>query len=373
MAEKRDYYEVLGVSRDATEDEVRSAYRKLALKYHPDRNPGDKDAEAKFKEAAEAYEVLRDSEKRARYDQFGHEGLRGRVAGFQDVSDVFSAFEDIFSSSFFGDMFGAASGRGANIRAQVEIDFEEAAFGVSKVVEVARREHCENCNGTGCRPGTKPEICSYCRGIGRVRQVQAFFQIQTTCPACHGMGSVIKSPCPRCDGAGRAPKRCKIEVKIPAGIEDNTRLRVPGQGEPSDNGRPGDLFCFIQVRPHPLFQRHGDHILLDVPIAFSQAALGAEIQVPGLGGKTHNLKIPPGTQSGDILQLREEGVPRLNGYGRGDQLIRVMVEVPKKLTGRQEELLREFAATEEANVTPERKSFLKAVKDYFSSHKEQKG
>lgn len=371
MAEKRDYYDVLGVGRDTAEDDIRSAYRKLALKYHPDRNPGDKEAEANFKEAAEAYEVLRDPEKRSRYDQYGHEGLRGRVAGFQDVADIFSAFGDVFSGSIFGDLFGGGLSRGANIRAEVEIDFEEAVFGVSRVIEIARREPCGNCEGSGCRPGTKPETCTYCGGMGRVRQVQAFFQIQTACPACNGEGSVIKSPCPRCDGTGRAPKLRKIEVKIPAGIEDNTRLRVSGQGEPSADGRPGDLYCFIRVRPHPLFQRHGDHVLIDVPVTFSQAALGAELDVPGLGGRKHETKIPKGTQSGDILQIRGAGVPRLNSYGRGDQLVRVIVEVPKKLTKRQEELLRELAETEEANVTPERKSFFKKVKEYFSDHQDE--
>ena len=369
--EQRDYYEVLGVGRDATEDDIRSAYRKLALNYHPDRNRGDKEAEANFKEAAEAYEVLRDAEKRARYDRYGHEGVRGKVHDFQDVSDIFSTFEEIFSGGIFGDMFGGGGGgggtrRGANIRAEVETEFEEAVFGTTKTVEIARHEKCENCDGSGCRPGTKPETCSYCRGVGQVRQVQFFLQIQTPCPACQGAGAVIKSPCPRCDGTGRSPKRRKIRVDIPAGIEDGSRLRVRGEGEPSDDGRPGDLYCFVRVQSHPIFQRHGDHVLLEVPITFSQAALGAPLEVPGLGSKTHKLDIPKGTQSGDILQIRGEGIPRLNNYGRGDQLVRLTVEVPKKLTKKQEELLRQLAETEDSNVSPERKSFLDKMKDYFS-------
>ncbi|MBI2191585.1 MAG: molecular chaperone DnaJ [Planctomycetes bacterium] len=365
MAEKRDYYDILGVSRDATPDDVKSAYRKLALKYHPDRNPGDQEAETKFKEAAEAYEVLRDPEKRVRYDQYGHEGVKGRVADFHDASDIFSAFEDIFGGGLFGEFFQNTN-RGANLRVEVELEFEEAVLGTRKTLEVTRSETCETCRGSGCRPGTRPSACSYCRGTGQVRQVQAFFQIRTACPSCGGSGQIIKSPCSRCDGLGRAPRRTRIEVPIPAGVDDGSRLRVPEKGESGYRGRPGDLYCFIRVRPHPLFQRHGDHILVDVPITFSQAALGADIEVPGLSAKRHRVTIPAGTQSGDILQIRGGGVPRLHGDGRGDQLVRISVEVPKTLSPRQQELLRELAKTEEVEVTPERKSFFEKVKAYFT-------
>ncbi|MDA0836551.1 MAG: molecular chaperone DnaJ [Planctomycetota bacterium] len=369
MADKRDFYEVLGVSRDASESEIKSSYRKLAMKYHPDRNPGDAEAEESFKEAAEAYEVLSDSEKRPRYDQYGHEGLRGNSSGFHDISDIFSAFGDIFGGgSIFGDLFGSGGGggRGASLRMEVAIEFEEAVFGVKKTVEITRREPCDTCEGSGCKAGTRPRKCSTCGGVGRVRQVQAIFQIQTTCPACQGTGEYIKDPCIRCEGAGLAPKRRKIEVGIPAGIEDGTRLRISGQGEVGVNGRAGDLYCFISVREHTFFQRHGDHVLIDVPISYPQAALGTELEVPGLKGITHQLDVPRGTQSGDILQIKGEGVPRLNSYGRGDQLVRIIVEVPKKLTHEQEELLRQLAEIEKTNVAPERKSFLDKVKDYFA-------
>lgn len=365
MAEKRDYYEVLAVNQDASTEEIKSAYRKLAMKYHPDRNPGDQEAEARFKEAAEAYEVLNDPDKRARFDSYGHEGIQGRVHDFHDASDIFSAFGDIFGGGVFGDLFGSSS-RGANIRANLDIDFEDAVFGIERTVEVTRHEPCDNCNGTGCRPGTQPVSCSTCGGIGQVRQVQGFFQIRTTCPVCQGTGSEIKSPCQRCEGNGLAPRRKKIKVNLPAGIEDGTRLRVSGQGEPGSNGRPGDLYCFISVRPHQIFQRHGDHIVVDLPITFTQAALGANVEIPLVGGNRHQLEIPGGTQSGDILQVRGEGISRHNGYGRGDQLVRISVEVPKKLTQKQEEILRELADTEQVHVTPERKSFFEKVKEYFA-------
>jgi len=372
MQEKEDYYKILGVDRNATQEEIKKAYRRMALKYHPDRNPGDKEAEKKFKQAAEAYEVLSDPEKRARYDRYGHAGLEGvPVRGFTTFEDIFDAFGDIFGGDSIFDSFfdmgrrRRTQRRGPNLRCEVTISLEEVARGTERTIKIHRHEICKNCAGTGSRPGSMPSRCEYCNGRGEVRQSRGFFVVRVTCPRCGGVGTVITDPCPECRGKGKIPKTAEIKVRIPPGIEDGTRLRIAGEGEIGDNGAPrGDLFCDVFVKEHPFFERHGDDIICEVPISFAQAALGAEIEVPTLTS-TARVKIPRGTQSGQIIRLRGQGLPNVNGYGRGDELIRVVIETPRHLTPRQEELLREFAKTEEKNVSPRRKSFFEKLKDYF--------
>jgi molecular chaperone DnaJ len=368
---KRDYYEVLGVARDASDGEVKRAFKKLALQYHPDRNPDSrKDAEEKFKEVAEAYEVLGDAEKRRRYDTYGHEGLRG--TGFQPFSSVEDIFGFDFFSSIFDEMgmFGGARRRrrrGGDVEQELTLDFREACFGCRKTVQVIRREPCTACGGSGAKPGTEPERCRTCGGRGQVEQRAGFFAVRTTCPRCHGTGQVVAEPCSECSGMGRVAQEVPIEVNIPAGIEGNVRLRVAGQGELGPQGASrGDLYCHIRVEPDPFFQRKGDDVLCRVPITFSQAALGAEIEVPTLDGETTSLRVPAGTQSGEILTLRGQGVPRLGGRGRGDEHIIVNIEVPQKLNARQKDLLRELAETEDKHVSPERKSFFEALKNFFT-------
>jgi molecular chaperone DnaJ len=373
---KRDYYEVLGVPREASEDEIKKAFKKLALKWHPDRNPDNKKAaEEKFKEIAEAYEVLGDKEKRAKYDAYGHEGLRGAGVGqYASSEDVMSMFGDLFGGgSIFDDLFGTGRARsrgprrGASIEHELVLSFEQAAFGVETSVEIARREYCEDCKGTGAKPGTAINVCPQCRGMGQVQQLQGFFSLRTTCPRCRGRGQVITHPCASCDGTGRRIVRASVPVRIPPGVDSGDRLRVPGQGEPGDNGAPrGDLHLYIRVKEHPFFERHGDDLLVQVPITFSQAALGGEVPVPTLEGKTSRLKIPSGTQPDQLLRMRGQGMPRRGGRGRGDTIVRVVVEVPRKLTPKQEELLRELAKTEEANIGAERKSFFDKIRNYFS-------
>lgn len=358
MDEKREYYELLGVQRGATADEIRSAYRKLALKYHPDRNPDDKEAESKFKAISEAYDVLSDDKKRQLYDQYGHEGLRGQAQrDYQSASfqDIFESFADIFggAESPLGDFFGVGRGarrgpqRGASLRVELEIEFKEAALGTKKTIELARHERCGVCSGSGAKPGTSPSPCSACGGRGVVGRNAGFFMLQSTCPSCGGAGQRITSPCGTCRGQGLVRQTREIEVSIPAGIENGTRMRVSGQGEASrDGGPPGDLYCDIYVREHEFFRRHENDIVCEIPVSFSQAAMGAEIDVPTLQGKS-TLKIPKGTASGALLRLRGLGVTGVSGRGRGDQIVRVTVSVPPKLTKRQEELLTEFAKIEQ--------------------------
>ena len=367
---KRDYYETLGVERTASGDELKRAFRKLALKYHPDKNPDNKaEAEAKFKEAAEAYEVLRDPQKRARYDRYGHAGLSGAgIRDFGGFEDIFSAFGDIFGGGAFDDLFGGGRSRarrGAHRRIQLEMIFEEVATGVEKTVEVTRHEYCESCGGSGAKPGTGPTACPYCRGYGQIEQRQGFFALRQTCPNCRGSGQVIREPCATCRGTGRVPKRVRIAIEVPAGARSGQRLIVEGQGDPGEDGSArGDLYVDIRVLPHAIFERDGDDVICEVPISFPQAALGAEIEVPTLGGRKV-LKIPRGAQSGKVFRIGGEGFPSLQGLGRGDELVCVVVETPKRLTARQEELLHEFAETEDVNVTPRRKSFFERAKRYF--------
>lgn len=358
MAEpKPDYYELLGIGRSATTDEIRKAYRNLALKLHPDRNPGDKEAEKKFKEISQAYDVLSDPEKRKKYDTFGHEGLQGYATrDFQSASfeDIFEAFGDIFGGeeSIFGDIFGVGRGRGGrrrgtSLRVEITLDLKEAATGVRKTIELWRHERCGACGGSGAKPGTKRESCSTCGGRGAVMRNAGFFSVRQTCPTCGGQGEVVRDPCSECRGDGMVRRKREIEVDIPAGIEDGTRMRLAGEGEPSrDGGTPGDLFVDVYVKPHEFFKREGEHLYCEVPITYAQAALGGEIEVPTLETKAV-LEVPKGTQSGAVLRVKGQGVRRLNARGQGDLYVRVTVQVPTKLTKRQEEILREFSKLEE--------------------------
>lgn len=370
MPTQRDYYEVLGVSRDADGDVIATAYRKLAIKYHPDKNPGDEEAIAAFKEAAEAFEVLNDAEKRSRYDRFGHAGVNGQAgggtgAGFSDVEDIFSAFGDMF-----GDMFGGGGGRrraraGRDVRCDVTLTLHEAAEGVAKTVEFQRHETCEDCSGSGAAPGANRETCSYCGGHGRVVQAAGIIRMQTTCPACHGAGATISKPCRPCRGSGQRLKSVETEVRIPAGVDDGTRVRIPGQGEPSAEGGPaGDCYCFISVLSHPLFEREGQHLVVRIPISYTQAALGCELEVPTLDGRD-TVTLPPGTQTGDVFRLDGRGLPDPRRHGLGDLHVQVTIEVPKKLSADEEKLLRELAELEDTNVAPQRKSFFQQLKEYI--------
>ena len=369
MASKRDYYEVLSVKRDASEKDISVAYRKLAVKYHPDSNRGDEDAVAKFKEAAEAYEVLSDPEKRARYDRFGHAGVEQVGQQFHDVEDIFEAFGGIFGDLFGGPRRGSGQRRvrrGADIRCDVALELEEAARGVTKTVEFARSKACETCKTTGSKPGSTRAPCRRCGGHGQIVQSAGILRVQTTCPSCQGAGSMITDPCEACRGRGYVQERAKLDVTIPPGIDDGMRVRLAGYGEPSPDGGPaGDAYCFVSVRKHKLFQREGTHLILQMPITFSQAALGATIEVPTLDGPSE-IKVPAGSQSGEVFRLRGRGMPDPRGGSPGDLHVQTHIEVPKKLTPRQEELLREMAELERANVSPQQKSFLERLKDYFN-------
>ncbi|RUL88466.1 molecular chaperone DnaJ [Tautonia sociabilis] len=372
---KRDYYEILGLQRSASADEIKSAYRQQAKKYHPDRNPGDQEAERKFREAAEAYEVLSDAEKRRRYDRYGHAGLEGAgVHDFRSAEEVFSAFGEIFGGSgLFGDFFGArrrGPRAGADLLVRLEISLEEAARGATRTIELPRKEYCDTCDGTGAKPGTVATSCDYCGGRGQIVTARGFFQMAQTCPACGGEGVRVVDPCPSCRGSGRADKIATVQVRVPAGVDTGTILQLRNQGEPGDPGAPrGNLRVQVQVRPHAFFIRKGNDLVCQVPISFPQAALGAEIEVPTLDGPA-DLTIPRGTQSGDILKLRGRGMPDLSGNGRGDELVEVIIETPKRLSPRQEELLRELAELEHHDVSPRRKSFLEKLRDFFTEPEE---
>jgi molecular chaperone DnaJ len=366
MAGKRDYYEVLGVSKEAGDEDIKRSYRKLAMQYHPDRNVGDSEAEERFKEASEAYEVLRDPEKRQRYDRYGHAGLQGmNVPHFNDAQSVFDMFGDLFGDLFGGRGGGRSGGR--DLEVAIELELTEAARGVQKSITIPREELCTDCSGSGAKRGTSPAKCRRCDGHGVVLTNQGFFRVQQTCRACGGRGAVITDPCPSCQGRGRVVVRRTLELSVPPGVDTGNRIRLSGEGEAGDPGAPrGDLFCAIRIREHSLFRRDGPHLICQVPITFSQAALGGDIDVPTLNGAiTHTLK--RGTQGGDVVRIAGKGMPSLRGGRAGDLLVQLIVETPKNLTKRQEELLRELADLDHKNVSPERKSFLDKVRDFFTA------
>ena len=373
MTAKRDYYEVLGVGRTAGGDEVKRAYRRHALKFHPDNYKGDKkEGEKKFKEVAEAYEVLSDPEKRQRYDQFGHEGLRG--AGVHDFSsmgfgDIFTMFEDIFGAQMGGGRSGGGPRRGFDLETEVVMSLEEVATGVDKTLEFERNDYCDHCSGGGSAPGSEPQRCPTCGGRGQVQQaVQSFFGTSvriTACPQCRGRGKMIVQPCPRCQGSGRQRKKRIVTIHVPPGVHEGQAVRLRGEGEPGEHGATrGDLHCYVSLRPHPLLMRDGNDLVCQVPISFTQAVLGAQVQVPTLSGP-EALDIPAGTQHGDVFTLKKRGLPDIRSGRPGNELIQVVIEVPRKLSKKQEELLRELATTEEREVQPGRKSFLEKLSAYF--------
>lgn len=363
MTNKRDYYEVLGVNRDANDNELKAVYRKLALKYHPDRNPGDKKAEDKFKEASEAYEVLRDAQKRQIYDQYGHQGLEGSgFSGFGGFEDIFSSFGDIFE-----DFFGFNTGRrstnrqrqGADLRYDMTLDFMEAAFGAETEINVEKMETCPECSGSQCEPGTQPETCRHCNGMGQVSRSQGFFTVRTTCPSCNGKGQTISHPCKNCRGAGQIRVSKTVSVKIPAGVDAGSRLRLTGEGEAAAyGGPPGDLYVFLDVRPHEHFTRNNTDIINQVEISFVQAALGDTIKVPTLRGEK-SLKIPKATQPGNTFRFPNEGIPSLRSGIRGDQIVQVVIKTPKNLNKKQRQLLKEFAEIESAKLTNKLRNILR--------------
>ena len=372
MAEKTCYYEVLRVERNASKAEIDRAYRKLAIKYHPDSNKDDEDAIEKFKEATEAYEVLSDAEKRDRYDQYGHSGVDG-VHQFNDVEDIFEAFGDLFGGGMFGDLFGGRGGgrrrsrRGADIRCNVTLTLEEAARGVSKDISFRRRVLCATCEGSRAAPGSQPTLCNTCGGQGQVIQSAGILRVQTACPNCRGTGRQISQPCTDCRGSGLQNEKAELSVNVPRGVDNGTRLRVQGEGEASPDGGPvGDCYVFITVRPHELFKREGNHLILQLPISYSQAALGALIEVPSLEG-AQELKIDPGTQNGDVFTLRGKGITDPHGAQTGDLLVQVFIEVPKKVSVEQERLLRELADLDHESVLPHRKSFLEKLRAFFDT------
>ena len=388
MSEKRDYYEVLGVGKDADAKEIKKAYRKLAMKYHPDKNPGDKDAEEKFKEINEAYEVLSDEEKRSTYDRFGHDGLNGQGgfgggqgfggfggSGFGGFEDIFG---DIFGSSFGGGFGGSSSRRrgpkrGADIRQSVTISFEDAAFGKKIKVKINRSEECEECHGSGARPGTSKKTCPTCHGSGTVQSVQRppFGNIasQRTCSTCDGEGEINESPCNKCHGKGSVRKTKTIEVDIPAGIDDGQMIKLSGQGEVGEKGGPrGDLYIVVNVQKHDIFTREGYDVYIEMPIRFTQAALGDKLEVPTLDGKV-SYTLPEGTQTGTVFRLREKGIPKLRSNSRGDQYVKVIIDTPKKLNDEQKELLRKFDESCGNKVHEKQRSWKSKIDNFFKGIK----
>jgi len=364
---KRDYYEVLGVAKDAGPDEIKKAYRRAAHKHHPDRNSGDARAEAKFKEAAESYEVLSDTAKRRRYDQYGHAGLDS--AGLHDfshmgVGDIFSMFTDIFGGG------GRSRRGGADLQTEVEITLAQAADGVERTIEFSRHDFCDACAGSGAAPGSTRQSCATCGGYGQVEQATGigaiFGRVVTACPACGGRGSRITTPCNSCHGSGTSVKQRIVNVQIPAGIHDGQAIRVRGEGEPGQSGDRGDLHCYVRIASHEFLERHDNDLICRLPIGFTQASLGAKIEVPTLTGKAE-IRIPAGTQHGQLVRLSGLGMPDLRTGRRGDQFMQVFIEIPKKLNKKQQTLLRDFAETEDRSVLPETKSFVDRCLDYFSN------
>ncbi len=370
---KRDYYDILGVSKSANKDEIKKAYRKLALKYHPDRNPGDKAAEANFKEASEAAEVLLNEEKRQKYDQFGHAGLNGQ-AGFgsqgfnpQDFGDLGDIFGDIF-----GDFFGGGGRRrrshgqpGEDLQMGIEVTFKEAAFGIKKTISLNKNVQCEECHGSGGKEGSKPTACTTCHGHGEIRRQQGFFTVAQTCPRCHGSGQIVSNPCNKCNGQGKHRKKVDIEVTIPAGIDNGQRLKLTGEGGAGvQGGQDGDLYLEIGIQEDDFFEREGFDVYCTIPITFSQAALGAEIEVPTIDGKVE-LSVPAGTQSGTKMRVKGKGIQRLGHHTRGDQIVKIHVETPTKLNAEQKKLLKELSNFDKTKSNPMREGFFEKFKDLF--------
>ncbi|HUU21528.1 MAG TPA: molecular chaperone DnaJ [Phycisphaerae bacterium] len=370
MSAKRDYYEVLNVERSAGAADIKRAYRKLALKYHPDNYKGDKaEAETRFKELSEAYEVLSDPEKRQLYDQFGHRGLRG--AGVHDYStmgfgDIFSMFADIFGDSGGPFGMGGRTRRGYDLETEVELTLQEVAAGAQKSLEFVRQDFCDTCSGSGAKPGTSPKRCMTCGGYGKVETSGGgFFRIVRTCPDCQGKGRIVSAPCPDCHGSGRTRKKRILELHTPPGVEDGQILRYRGEGEPGEQGQlRGDLRCYVRVRPHPLLTRSGPNVICQVPITYTQAALGGTLEAPSLNGRIE-VAVPAGTQHGDVITLRGKGLPDQRTGRTGDQLVQVLIEVPRRLSEKQETLLRELAETEDIEVLPAKKGFFDKLKEYF--------
>src|SRR6478735_592413 len=372
---KRDYYQLLDVPRTATEAEIKKAYRRLAMKYHPDRNPGDHEAEGRFKEMKEAYEVLTDAPKRAAYDQFGHAGVDATRGGGGGGFDPRDAFGDIFGD-VFGDIFGGGRRggrsqvyRGADLRYELELDLEQAVFGTTVEIEVPKLSECETCHGSGAAKGSNPIQCETCHGSGQVRVSQGFFQLQQTCPRCRGSGKIVKNPCDTCLGQGRVRRTKRLSVKVPPGVDNGDRIRLSGEGEAGRNGGPpGDLYVEVHVRPHEIFEREGENLSCEVPVSFATATLGGAVVVPTLDGQV-SLKIPAETQSGRVFRLRDKGVKPVRGGARGDLFCKVMVETPVKLSGEQKELLRKFEASlkaHEGRHTPREEGFFEGVKRFLS-------